>query len=86
MYKLFEYYTFSRKICSLLSSAFHKAFKHAKESEEVEEIYEMILATDPDKTVTVDDTQYVKYYAGNEETTDIKEEYFEQKEGQITNV
>jgi len=86
IYHLIEYYSFTRKICSLVNTAFYKAFIHVKESEEVEEIYEMILATEPDKTITIDDTKYVKYYAGDEETTEIKEEWFEQREGQFTNI
>ena len=74
LYRITEYYSFTMKICSLFMKAFHKAFDEVKESEEVEEIYEMILMTEPDKTVTIDDTNYVEYYAG--EGTTVKEEWY----------
>ena len=83
IYRMYEYFSFSKKICNLLIGAFCNAFVHIKESDEVEELYEMILATDPDKTVMIDDTEYVKYY--EEEDKEVKEDWFEdQKEGQIT--
>ena len=85
MYRMFEYYSLAKKICNLFISAFYKAFMHAKDSEEIEEIYEMILTTDPNNTVLIDDTKYVKYY--DEEDKKVKEDWFdEQKEGEITHV
>ena len=75
LYRIVEYYSFTKKVCKLFLDAFHKAFHHAKESKEVEELYEMILMTEPDKTIMIDDTNYVEYYAGNEGTT-VKEEWY----------
>ena len=75
LYRIVEYYSFTKKVCKLLLNAFHKAFQHAKKSEEVEEIYEMILMTEPDKSITIDDTKYAKYYAGDEEITVTDEWY-----------
>lgn len=75
LYRVVEYYSFTKKVCSLMIKAFHKAFDKVKESEEIEEIYEMILMTEPDKTVTIDDTKYGKYYAGDEGTP-VKDEWY----------
>ena len=73
LYRIVEYYSFAKKICSLGSVAFYKAFNQVKQSEEIEEIYQIISMTEPDKTI--DDTAYVSYFAG-EETVHVKDNYF----------
>ena len=84
-YRMFEYYSLAKKICNLFINAFHKAFIHAKESEEIEEIYQMILTTDPNEIIIIDDTKYVKYYE-KDNKKEIKDNWFEQKEGEMTNI
>jgi len=74
LYRIVEYYSFAKKVCSLFIKAFDKALNQVKKSEEVEEIYEMISMTEPDKTITVDDSKYVTYYNG--ETAEIKDEWY----------
>lgn len=74
LYRIVEYYSFAKKVYILLATAFCKAFNQVKESEEIDEIYEMISMTEPDKTVTIDDTKYVTYHAG--ETVEIKPDWY----------
>lgn len=86
IYRIFEYYTFAKRISNLFITAFYNAIIHINKSEEIEEIYEMILTTEPNKTVLIDDTKYVKYYEENDEKN-VKEDWFdEQIEGEITHV
>ena len=76
LYRLFEYYSFTRKVYHILITSINKTIKKDKD---VEEIYEMILETEPDKIVTLDETKYVTYYAGEEKTV-LKHNWFADKE------
>lgn len=83
IYNSYKYIIFMKKITDLFISATLKTFNHLKNTDEIEEIYEMILTTEPGKTITIDDTNYIEKYQDNLQE-DIQEEYFNQMEGEIT--
>ena len=74
---------FIKKITDLFISATLKTFNHFKKTDEIEKIYELILTTEPYNSIPVDDTNYAEIYQ-EDLKEDIKEEYFDQKEGEVT--
>ena len=75
IYNLYEYIQFTKKIYSIVESVVHKFFAKKKQEKEIDEIYELIMETEPGNVeITIDDdTYYVKY---NEKHKKIYNEWF----------